>query len=421
MYILLLLSWIPQAALVKSVPPAPVGVVLKSSNMNHMLQWDRGVGTPAEVTYSVSFYTDSDPRSRKVAGCEQLVEPLVCDLTKDFSDPDQTYHMWVTAHHRTELSSTRLSNFHPIRDTELQPPILRLAHCESSLCIDMDAPVPDLYSIYNSFGYELKVQMDSQRPMLKSLWSLERKVEPGVKAGSHYCVSIRFSDQIVPRNSDFSPPKCVYIHSPIYIEHPLAALAGLLVLLLLVVLTVIYSGYICLRPRGLPSVLTSTRHLEERLMVFFHDPISFLHIITQLVPSYGQTECCTSESDNSEDEGDSRDGQVDATDEPYASKGSLCSALSQSPSAPHGKERMERTEDERRERAKEERIEEGRMNGAEEVNLLTLKFSRDTDLELDSAIVVSEIDFPVCDVTEEQHEPKEDFGEECCKSGYMSR
>ncbi|KAJ0070643.1 hypothetical protein NL108_017145 [Boleophthalmus pectinirostris] len=414
MFLLMLLCWLPQAVSRKSVPPAPVRVVMNSSNMRHTLQWDRDVGTAAEVTFSVSFHTDrpdrGDPCCRVVRGCEQVVEPLICDLSKAFSEPDETYNIRVTAHLGSDRSFTPLFNFSPSRDTKLHPPILRLTRCESSLCIDMEAPISDPYFIYDSFMYELKVQIDSRRPMLKRFRSLQRHVEPGITAGSQYCVSIRFADQTVPRTSDFSSPECVYIRSPFPSEHSLAALTGLLVLLLLVVLALIYTGFICLRQKALPSVLTSVRHLEESLIVFFLPPVSPLRISKQPAPSYGQTECYSSDSDSSEDESHSGDTRVDASTEPYTSKGSLCSALSARISTvPHSKEeRMERSE-------------EGRTNEAEEVNLLTLTFNRDIDVELDSVVVLSEMELPVWDVAEEQHEPEEGFGEECCESGYMTR
>ncbi|KAK7938427.1 hypothetical protein WMY93_001753 [Mugilogobius chulae] len=166
MLILLLLCWLPSVSPVKSVPAAPLRAVLKSSNMNHILQWDRGPDTAPDTAYSVSFHTDRSPCCDVVPGCERVVDPPVCDLTQEFSDPEETYHIRVTAGLEADSaqSSSPWITFHPLSDTELELPILRVTHCESSLCVDMSSPVPALHHIYDSFHYELQLQTDDQRP-----------------------------------------------------------------------------------------------------------------------------------------------------------------------------------------------------------------------------------------------------------------
>uniref|UniRef100_A0A8C6WVK4 Fibronectin type-III domain-containing protein n=1 Tax=Neogobius melanostomus TaxID=47308 RepID=A0A8C6WVK4_9GOBI len=175
---------------------------LKSVDFKHVLQWERGAGTSPEVTYSVG------PCCTVVPGCERLQELLLCDLTDACSNPEETYHLRVTALHHSEQSLSFWNNFYPIRDTELQPPVLRVAPCKPSLCVDLDSPVPHLRSFYENYNYELKVER------LLPVRSLERKKVHGVAEGSQFCVSIRFADKIVDRQSNFSQAQCVPVSSP---------------------------------------------------------------------------------------------------------------------------------------------------------------------------------------------------------------
>ncbi|KAK7938426.1 hypothetical protein WMY93_001752 [Mugilogobius chulae] len=235
--------------------------------------------------------------------------------------------------------------------------------------------------------------------------SLQRYMEPAVKVGSQYCVSIRFFDEIVPRVSNFSRPECVYIHSPVPAA-PLAVIAVLLVLLVLVLLVLCRLGFICLRKRRLPSALTSVRRLDQRLVQFLHLPVSSLDIIKHHTKSsYGQTDL--ESSDSSEDETETSAAEnVGTNSAPYASKTSFCSGVSLSS---HGKgEGLEREEEglKREEEGRRREEEEDKMEAAEEVDLFTLTFHRDSCR--DSAAVVSEMEQPVWGESGENRGPKEE-------------
>lgn len=399
-HLVLMLTWLPHAVSVTGAPPAPERLSLRSVNLTHVLQWERGAGTSPEVTYRVSLGKHRGPCCTVVPGCELVLEPLRCDLTEACSDPEETYYLRVTALHHSEQSFSSLDDFHPIRDTALQPPVLQVAPCNSPLCVDVDAPVPQLRSIYEFFRYELKVESSTtQQPMLRPFRSLGRQEIPGVRVGSRYCISIRFADDIVPRKSNFSSAQCVSAPSSIHTATglPLVLLPVFLVLVL-AVLAVFYT--VSIRPT-LPSVLTPVLHSEEKLEVSCH-PEVYSRLFIEAAPPEGKTEYGSSETDSSEDEQDLVEGRGNTDTAQYTSKASLSSAPGLTASQGTSK------------------AVEGQTEGLEEVDLLTLTFSRDKETHT-SAVLLSEMDLLVCDEMEEQAHPEEESEEECFETGYMSR
>lgn len=400
-HLLLMLSWLAHGISAVPAPPTPERLIVKWENLRHVLHWERGAGTAPEVTYSVSFFTDSSWPA-PVPGCEQILEPLQCDLSDVCSEEDETYHLTVNALHRSEQSSASIE-FLPIRDTDLQLPVFQVVLCGTSLCVDMDTPVPHLRDLYESFYYELKVENSAtQQAKLELFKSLKRRII-GVKAGSESCVSIRFADPILLRESNFSQAQCVFVPSPMRTATvpPLTLTPGLLVLFVLLLLPVFYVFYMCRKKPGLPSVLTSIIHTEEMFGVSCHPATSSLLLISPAPPE-GQTEYCSSERDSSEDECDSGQTKESTDTGQYRSKASLCSLRPLSASQGTSKAL------------------EVQMEGPEEVDLLTLTFSRDNETD-NSAVNLPETERTICDVMEEEEEPEEEFGDESFHSGYMCR
>lgn len=399
-HLLLMLSWLPHAAsasvLCSCDPPTPQRLSLKSVNFHHVLQWERGAGTPPDVTYSVFLHTDRE-YCTVVPGCERVLEPLQCDVTEVCSDPEETYHLQVTALHHSE-SPSYCNNFYPARDTELQTPVLKVAPCNSSLCVDVDTPVAELRSIYESFWYELKIESSTSQ-QFKSFRSLGRQEIPEVRLGSQYCVSIRFADHTVERLSTFSPAKCVIIHNPTHTDPalPLVLLGGFVLLGVLVLLGIFFTDSILLKKHPVPAVLTTVLHSEEQLEVSCHPAVSSLLFIDPSAPPEGLTEHCSSETD-SDDEQDSVEGTESTDVAQYTSKVSLWSASGSA--ASQGASRA--------------------AEGPEEVDLFTLTFSRDKEADTSTALL-PEMDLPVCVTVEELDKPEEESDEECFHTGYMSR
>lgn len=407
--VLLLLLLCPRSLLsvpVAGPPPAPVDLRVTSVNLKHVLQWDRGPGTSAETSYRVTFHTDRSRCCPVVPGCERVQGPLSCDLTDAFSDPDETYHVQVTAQHRSEQSTSALDDFLPIRDSELQPPVLQVELCNSSLCVHVASPVPRLHSLYDKFHYELKVENSgTQQHSLVPFWSLGSQVVPGLGRDSRYCVSVRFADPIVPRESSFGPAQCVVPHRPPTTapEVVLLSLPGLLLLLLVLAALLYYASIVCEKP-SLPSVLTSVLHVEEKLDVSCHPTFSSV-LLVEAVPPGDHTEDCSSETDDSERESEEAEGSATsasfAFSAHYKSKASLCSQRTSSSSL------------------------SGQASVHSElmkVDLLTLTFSRDTEEPRageDEDEEEEEEEVPLEELMEDENQG--DSEEECFGSGYMSK
>lgn len=427
--LLLMLCWLPLTVTVPGAPPAPQKLRMKSHNLTHVLQWERGAGTSPEVSYSVSFHTDRGPCCSLVPGCEQVLEPLLCDLSQALSDPEETYHLQVTAQQHSERTSTSAEPFLPIRDTELEPPVLQVALCNSSLCVDMDSPVPLLHSLYMSFWYELKVESSSSlQPTVKSVRSLSRQQIPGVTEGLEYCVSIRFADPILPRQSSFGPAQCVPYSSTSTGSVLLLLLVPGLLLLLLVVSAGCYTLSVHHTKPALPSVLTSVLHSEEKLEVSCHPAVSSLLLI-QAAPPEEHPEYCSSETEDSEGEGDSVEAGGSVHSAPYTSKASLCS-LQHANTASHSSLHMDDEVDLLTLTFSRDTEKETTAPSLSEVDLLTLKSSqvdllslkscRDTEKQT-SAPGLSHEDLPLGELMEETAEDQEDYEDECSGTGYMSR
>lgn len=348
----------------------------------------------------MSYFVDRGPCCTVVRECERVLEPLQCNLTEAWSDTDETYHVRVTALQGSERSSSSdfypEDGFLPDRDTELQPPVLWVAPCNRSLCVELHSPVPLLHSIYDNFWYELKVESSTAQEEPIPIRSLEKQELTEVIVGSQYCVSVRFADDVVPRNSDFGPVQCVFVDGPINSSAvlPLVLLPVLLLMLLITVTVVIFlKKPLCLKKPTLPSVLTAVLHIEEKLEVSCHPAVSSLLLINPSPPE-GLTEDCSSETDSTEDLEDCVEPNAISDEVQYRSQASLCSVEAPAEVTVEGPE--------------------------EEVDLLTLTFSRDKETDT-SASLLSDMAPPACVMAEEQSEPEEDSSEECFQSGYMSR
>lgn len=337
----------------------------------------------------MSFHTNSYCCT-VVPGCERVLEPLTCDLTAALSDREETYHLRVSARHDSAESYSSLDDFYPSRDTELQTPVLRVALCNSSLCVDVDTPVPQLRSVYDEFWYQLKVVNGEQQQATRKIRSLGRHLFPDVTEGSEYCVSIRFADPEVDRKSSFGPAQCISVHDNSLTPTVLPLVVVLAVILVLLGIVVLV--YVQRMKPTLPTVLTSVLHSEEQL-VSCHPTVSSLLFIDPPLGT-GQTESCSSDTDSSDEDEEGPAAGTRTTDLlEYRSKASLCSATSAAVCRS--------------------------AEGPEEVDLLTLTFSRDSD---SSTALLPEITVPLGVVEEEELDEDEDDSEEDgFQTGYISR
>lgn len=301
-----MLTWLPQVLPAMSKLPQPINLTLNSSHFNHLLKWEPGPGTPTGVYYSVTVKAQTGTSWMPVAGCEHVQHPLVCNLTEAFSEPEQVYFTRIEALLKAQDSQeVVLPGFQPIRDTQLDLPWLTVTPCGKDLCVDLQPPMGHLREYYDSLNYKLRIRSNNANgaQFFEDNKSLKRKILKDLASGRQYCVSVCFLDSHVPRESNYSQPVCA-VTAGYYTADPL--ISALLCLLVIsgvgVVALLISTGFICLRKRPLPSVLTTIHHIEERLVAAScSTSLSSLWNIKPTLPSSGEKRS-THTSDESDGE-----------------------------------------------------------------------------------------------------------------------
>uniref|UniRef100_A0A3P9A5F8 Fibronectin type-III domain-containing protein n=1 Tax=Esox lucius TaxID=8010 RepID=A0A3P9A5F8_ESOLU len=265
-----ILIWLLRALSGTCALPDPVNVNLSSNHFIHLLTWAPGLGTPPGVHYRVMI---KDFRSglpwKEVAGCEHVQSPLVCNLTKDFSEIDNIYYYQVYAVLGNQ-SSNSIGNpkgFLPIDNTYLDPPKVTVRACNGTLCVDLRPPIGSLEDIYNKFTYALIITSKGRAYTMHTK-SLKGEVLKDLAPGRQYCVSVQIlgNEERTAKNSSYSQPHCASTSA-----NPtagtidvLVAVCAAVVLMFLCVSLLFHTGYICLKP-PLPDVLISIKHQEHHL------------------------------------------------------------------------------------------------------------------------------------------------------------
>lgn len=118
----------------------------------------------------------------------------------------------------------------------LDLPLLTVTSCGRDLCVDLRPRLQHLVDVYNTSEYQLRIQSSNHRAQVRHMtrpgvlpsvrsdgtspWflrvqffretrSLQRQILTDLLPGVSYCVSIRFSDKLFSRESNFSQPQCV--------------------------------------------------------------------------------------------------------------------------------------------------------------------------------------------------------------------
>ncbi|XP_071341626.1 uncharacterized protein [Trachinotus anak] len=244
-----------------------------------------------------------------VSGCERVRHPLVCNLTDAFPDLSQAYLVRVTAWLGGQPSQpVTHSEFIPIRDTHLDPPLLTVKPCGRDLCVDLQPPMEHLRQVYeDTLHYKLKIRSNSadRAKYFKDTKSLRGQVLENLAPGTQYCVSVCFSVRLESKESNYSKPVCAFTSS-IYPTDPLIS-AGLCLLVMLGVLifgVLVFTGSICLRRRPLPLVLTSIHHIDDVLVIApCRASLSSLLNVKAVLPPSGEKRSSPSSSEESDEEG----------------------------------------------------------------------------------------------------------------------
>ncbi|XP_041807048.1 cytokine receptor family member b2 [Chelmon rostratus] len=285
-----LLTLLPQVLPGMNKLPKPVNVTLTSDHFNHTLKWEPGPGTPTGVYYTVTVTDIAQGPWMSVAGCERVQRPLICNLSQAFSDTHQTYMTQITAQLDARTSeSVVCPEFEPIKDTHLELPLLTVTACGRNLCVDLQPPMEHLREIYESLQYKLRIQ-HSGAERIQDTSSLQREILKDLGPGKQYCVSVCFLDILRYRKCNYSQPVCAFTPSSHTTDPAIAAVLCLLVMFAVVFVVLMASaGYICLRRKPLPLVLTSIRHLEDVLVLAPHNTslLSLLNL-KPIAPSSGE-------------------------------------------------------------------------------------------------------------------------------------
>ncbi|KAF1382200.1 hypothetical protein PFLUV_G00141170 [Perca fluviatilis] len=317
--LLWMLAWLPQVLTAMSEVPQPVNVTLSSKHFIHVLKWAPGPRTPTGVHYHVSVRTMWGTSLVPVAGCEHVQHPLVCNLTEAFSDPNESYFTQVKAVLDAQVSEPVIQpEYKPIRDTDMDLPLLTVTPCGPNLCVELQPPMEHLRGIYDSLRYRLRIQdtgysgSSTDKAQFNYTRSLRRVPLEGLVSGREYCVSVCFSDDFAPRKSSYSQPVCASTPGLFTAGTDLwiAALLILLVMLVLVVVVLlVFTGFICLRRRSLPSVL-DIHHIEGLVVVAScKTSLSSLLDVNPTAPSSGEKRSSqTSDQSDVESETESTGG-----------------------------------------------------------------------------------------------------------------
>ncbi|XP_019955335.2 interferon alpha/beta receptor 2-like [Paralichthys olivaceus] len=258
-----MLTWLPQILSAMSELPPAVNLTLTRS---HMLKWQPGPGTPAGVHYNVTIITDKRTSWVPVAGCEHVHNPLVCDLTGAFFDERELHFVQVMTVQKGKASQAVIHpGFIPLEDTWMDLPHLTVAPCGRNLCVDLHPPTEHRRKIYDTLSYKLKIECNSaeRATFFKDIKSLRREILEDLAPGRQYCVSICIVDTLDSKASNYSQPVCSSTFG-IYSADPwLSAVVCILLMLAVgIVALLVVTGFICLKRRPLPRVLTSFNHVE---------------------------------------------------------------------------------------------------------------------------------------------------------------
>ncbi|CDQ85234.1 unnamed protein product [Oncorhynchus mykiss] len=262
-----MVTWLLQAHSAMCDLPAPVNVTLSSRHFVHQLRWDPGSGSPRNVSYRVMIFSSRGGQSWEVvAGCEHVESPLVCNLTKAFSSRSQTYYNRVFAVSGNEVSPPgNQIGFKPIDGTLLDPPVVSVKACGSTLCVNLRPPVDGLWDVYDSFRYSLSIRSSRHGAKYsEEMTSLKEKILNNLAPGREYCVSVRIrdSEERSNKNSSYSQPHCAFTAAKYNADAEISVVLCLLVLSGLLTTTLLFhTGFICLR-RHLPEVLVSYRLIQ---------------------------------------------------------------------------------------------------------------------------------------------------------------
>lgn len=302
--LLWILTWLPLVLTAVSELPAPYDVKVTLDESGYILRWEPGAGTAAGTWFSVAVTVEDTSRNVwcQASGCQHVQSPLICNLTGAFKDLTEPYDIQVKAHLGNRTSQTAwLNDSVPLKHLPL--PELKVAPCGPNICVDLLPPqlLQHIREQYDMIKYQLRIKSsDHDEAKVRMFRPLRSHNESNLVPGRDYCFSIRFSHDLVGLNSNFSKPYCVSTPGKTVLDAVVSVVLGLLVLGVIIVFFLLFwTGFICLKPTLMPSVLTSIHHLEVRLSTWSAS-LSSLQSVWLMAPPVGKSSSSVSEEDDEE-------------------------------------------------------------------------------------------------------------------------
>lgn len=209
--------------------PAPLNVSIWSFNMEHILHFLPGPGTPANARFTVEILRYRRSMWKPVSRCSDLLLGQDCNLTRVFKDPLDVYQARVLAFIPRQKSNwTETRRFHPLSDTVLGPPLVSLSGCGNCLLLRVSPPTlktDQHLDLFSDLRVHVQRSRDGAEFSLTLLLSQEHRIEY-LQRGVEYCVTVAlhtlYNSNATPSKrhcSLTSPPQ----PNPVYLVHGLLA------------------------------------------------------------------------------------------------------------------------------------------------------------------------------------------------------
>ncbi|XP_069801952.1 interferon alpha/beta receptor 2 [Dendropsophus ebraccatus] len=254
----------------------PGNLTFNSENFKHVLTWeDASRETP--IYYFVE-YSERHTRYKTVKTCSN-VTTRHCDLTKDLTDLDSSYRVRVrsVAGHNSSVSRAT-KGFTPVELTLLGPPVVEIVACDRCIRVSVQPPVSYLWSedeqqyvsmiSYGRFSYMYySIKVTHMDPVVNKEIDISEEnstLIPNLLPNTNYCVSVDIIKiPFTLGKTRASEVKCVLTENhknestTIYITVSVVCGVLLLIGLVLALIGLDFSGYICRAKVLIPEVLKS--------------------------------------------------------------------------------------------------------------------------------------------------------------------
>nr|XP_028582889.1 interferon alpha/beta receptor 2-like [Podarcis muralis] len=289
---------------------------MEPRDFEYILTWEAGNNTGTPTCYNVMYRTRSypTPNMKIVAECSNITRSF-CNLTKEFTDPYESYKIVVEQVTESGVHSSDTS-FSPYADTCLTPPQFEISACPS--CANVTVKLSALLlRVYQELDYTVTLIRDNvkeKRVVNTTRQEIFHTVIGDLSFNTNYCIAVDVKTSL---NNQCAPsvPKCLILSSNNISGHIiLPALFGILISLVgVLTLFILYkTGDICLRWRKWPRVLSIMPKLDYSL--FKSEPEE---VHTVQVTQQSKKKVCGYNSDEEDSE------SVAGNDDLYTARGFL--------------------------------------------------------------------------------------------------